>query len=319
MEALWTLCEVLYFPGTSDKNYVVEALMKWYTQTNKRTYYPARVYICPHMVTVILILAYLLEFDKQSIYFCKSTLEHVHFWPYAARLVVFGQLDQLSNLFSHVLTGQDIKRQWNVMGHLQELNNIISQGVEHVKKHHDTMRKMITSLNQLPTSIHASKMIAILAMLMGDESITLQAAKDEIHAFVSCSYYQINKDESKTIHEPAKTFFSNHNYGDRGHTYGAMRSFIAGDILAGLEMCAQLDWWFIVHIADLFKLKKMLDQSIYYSLYEGTTLSLDARAYFLLTYGSYLNNQFGLWKESFTYLVTCGDIGKGVLIEVSIK
>lgn len=252
------------------------------------------------------------EFDRQSIFFCKSTFDHPDFWPYVIRLILFGQLEQLSTLFSHVLTDTEFQLHWGLLECMKDLQASTSQDVQYLKSQRTHMQQLLLDLCQIQNSPHVHNLRDVISLLMGDENVTLQYAKDDIQAFISSKFYQID-DNSKTIHEAAKEFFEKHGNGD-----ACIRLFLEGSIYEAFEISADYDWWFIAHLADLLSLKNKLNRSLYYSIQGGATLTMGAREYFILTYASYLNNQFGLWEESFTYLMTCGDIGKDAVIEVII-
>lgn len=250
------------------------------------------------------------EFDRQSIFFCKSTFDHPDFWPYAIRLVLFGQLEQLSTLFSHVLKDTEFQLHWDLLEFMKYLKELTCQGIQHLKSQHKQLQELMSKLCHIQNPPHAESLKDVVSLLMGDEIVTLQYAKDDIQAFISSKFYQYD-DNSKTIQADARDFFKKHGNGD-----ACIRLFLQGQIYEAIEVCAEYDWWLIAHLADLLSLKNMLDRSLYYSIQGGATLTMGAREYFLLTYASYLNNQFDLWKESFTYLMTCGDIGKDAVIQV---
>jgi hypothetical protein len=233
----------------------------------------------------------LFEFDRQSIFFCKSTFDHPDFWPYVIRLILFGQLEQLSTLFSHVLTDTEFQLHWGLLECMKDLQASTSQDVQYLKSQRTHMQQLLLDLCQIQNSPHVHNLRDVISLLMGDENVTLQYAKDDIQAFIS----------------------SKHGNGD-----ACIRLFLEGSIYEAFEISADYDWWFIAHLADLLSLKNKLNRSLYYSIQGGATLTMGAREYFILTYASYLNNQFGLWEESFTYLMTCGDIGKDAVIEVII-
>lgn len=293
LQRLWNLCQILYFP--EKKKFTSEQLMDWYNQMYK---------------------SHLLEFDQQTIFFSTSTFQREDFWPYAIRLALFGQLDQLSALFSHVLLDVSFNLLYDLLGFVKELHTLTGKGVDWLRAHHEYIRQVKQKLRQIQNCPqHTKSMADILSILMGDELVTLQHAKDQIHAFISCTFYK--EPSNAPIHEIATSFFT--IYGSKMHKIDEeaqlMCHFLAGNIYEALELCAGYDWWFIAHLADLLSIQKVLDRSLYYTVEDGSTLSMSAREYFILTYASYLNNQFELWEESFSYLMTCGSIGKEAVIE----
>lgn len=251
------------------------------------------------------------EFDRQSIFFCKSTFNHPDFWPYAIRLILFGRLEQLSTLFSHVLKDTEFQLHWDLLELMKYLKELTGQSIQHLKTQHMQLQQLLSRLCHIQNSSHAENLKDVVSLLMGDERVTLQYAKDDIQAFISSRFYQ-KGEKNKSIHEDANEFFEKHGNGD-----ASIRLFLEGRIYEATEVCAEYDWWLIAHLADLLNLKNMMNRSLYYTIQDGATLTMGAREYFILTYASYLNNQFGLWEESFTYLMTCGEIGKAAVIEVT--
>ncbi|KAI7892343.1 Nup85 nucleoporin-domain-containing protein [Mucor mucedo] len=241
LERIWDLCQILYFPEPAQVD-TETLLMDWYNNAYK---------------------PYLFEFDRQSIFFCKSTFDHPDFWPYAIRLILFGRLEQLSILFSHVLKDTEFQLHWDLLEFMQCLKELTCHGIQHLKSQHTELQQLLSRLCHIQNSSHAENL------------------KDVKH----------------------------------GNGDASIRLFLEGRIYEATEACAEYDWWLIAHLVDLLNMKDMMNRSLYYTLEDGATLTMGAREYFILTYASNLNNQFGLWEESFTYLMTCGEIGKAAVIE----
>lgn len=207
---------------------------------------------------------------------------------------------------------------YELLGFVKELHTLTGKGVDWLRTNRDHVRQVKEKLSRIQTCPpqHTKGMTDILSILLGEELVTLQHAKDQIHAFISCTYYK--EVSIASIHEIATSFFA--IYGSKMHKIDEeaqlMCHFLAGNVYEALELCAGYDWWFIAHLADLLSIQKVLDRSLYYTVEDGSTLSMSAREYFILTYASYLNNQFELWEESFLYLMTCGSIGREAVIEV---
>jgi hypothetical protein len=264
------------------------------------------------------LIAYFLEFDQQAIYFSHSPIQHADFWPFAARLAMFGQTSQLSSLFGHIRSDEKVKSYQSFEKFMEDVQSLTSQGIDYLRGHHDEIRDLKNTLSRIEstTPIPIKKMMDILNILMGDEKTIVNNSKDNIHAFIACNYY--NQENASTLYELAHHFFATYTMSENNQENQLMCHFLCGDIYEGLELCSHYDWWFITHLTDLLSEKKMLDRVLYYPIEDGTTISMGAREYFILTFASYLNNQFDLWEESFTYLMTCGSIGKEAVIEVRI-
>ncbi|GAA5795059.1 hypothetical protein HPULCUR_000410 [Helicostylum pulchrum] len=143
---------------------------------------------------------------------------------------------------------------------------------------------------------------------MGSEHFILKYTDNDVLGMITSRFYQRHQC-SKSIHEFAQHVFKRHNSNDKS----PLRFFLEGNLCTGLECSASYDWWFITHVSDLFNKKNLLNHTLNYSLANGDTLKMDARDYFVLTYASNLNNQFGLSKESFTYLMTYGEMKSKIL------
>lgn len=255
--------------------------------------------------------AYLLEFDRQSIYYSQSVFDHADFWPYTIRLVLLGQLENVSILLSQVLSDPGFKVHKNLVRYIEFIRDLTGKDILFFKSHQGRVQATLTELKQLPYSVHVKSIIDVLSILMGNEQVILQYANDDVLGFITSNFYQ--RDHcSASIHEFVQHFFTRHNSNDQS----PLRFFLEGNLYRGLESSASYDWWFIAHLSDLLEKKNLLNCTLDYSIANGDTLKMNAREYFILSYASYLNNQFGLWKESFTYLMTCGELGKAVVIEV---
>ncbi|GAA5814428.1 hypothetical protein MFLAVUS_007924 [Mucor flavus] len=288
LERVWTLCQVLYFPG-ADQTHISIRLMNWYNKCHK---------------------SYLLEFDRQSIYYSQSVFDHANFWPYTIRLVLLGQLENVSTLLNHVLSDPGFKVHKNLARYIEFIRDLTGKEILFFESHHGRIQAILTELRQLPYSVHVKYIIDVLSILMGNEQVILQYANDDVLGFITSNFYQ--RDHYNTsIHEFAQHFFTRHSSNDQS----PLRFFLEGNLYRGLECSASYDWWFIAHLSDLLEKKNLLNCTLDYSIANGDTLKMNARDYFILTYASYLNNQFGLWKESFTCLMTCGELGKAVVIE----
>ncbi|KAG2231587.1 Nup85 nucleoporin-domain-containing protein [Thamnidium elegans] len=288
LERVWMLCQVLYFSGVDQTDITVQ-LMNWYNKCHK---------------------SYLLEFDRQSIYYSQSAFDHADFWPYTVRLILLGQLKNVSTLLNHVLSGLGFKLHKNLARYIEFIRDLTSKDIQFGTTHHDRIQAALTELKQLSYSVHVKYIIDILNILMGNEQIILQYTNDDVLGLITSKFYQRDQ-YSTSIHEFAQCFFTRHNSNDQS----PLRFFLEGNLYRGLECSATYDWWFITHLADLLDKKNLLNCTLDYSVANGDTLKMNARDYFALTYASYLNNQFGLWQESFTYLMTCGELGKAVVIE----
>ncbi|KAI9358519.1 nucleoporin Nup85-like protein [Pilaira anomala] len=287
IKQVWILCKVLFF-SDGDRTDVAIRLMNWYNKCHKY---------------------YLLEFDRQSIYYSQSTFDHADFWPYTIRLILLGQIEEVSNLFKHVLSDVGFQLHRKLTRYVEFIHTLTSKDINHIRTQSHRIQQVLAELNHVQPSLHVNYLADVLNLFMANQDIILRYTKDDILGLITSAFYQENKTSS--IHEFADLFFARHKSND----HSPIRYFLQGNLNLGIEHCAGYDWWCIAHLTDLLNKKNMLPRHLNYSLENGELLSMDARDYLVLTYASYLNNQFGLWRQSFTYLLTCGELGKDVIIE----
>lgn len=253
---------------------------------------------------------YLLEFDRQSIYYSQSTFDHADFWPYTIRLILLGQIEEVSNLFKHVLSDTGFQLHRKLTRYVEFIHTLTSKDITHIRSQSHRIQQVLAELNHVQPSLHVHYLADVLNLFIANQDIILRYTKDDILGLITSAFYQ----ETKTsIHTFADLFFARHKSND----HSPLRYFLQGNLNLGIESCAGYDWWCIAHLTDLLSKKNMLPRHLNYSLENGELLSMDARDYLVLTYASYLNNQFGLWQQSFTYLLTCGELGKDVILEVT--
>ena len=191
------------------------------------------------------------------------------------------------------------------MGFIKELYNLTTKGIVELRTNRTHIDQVKQKLSQLKLSSHTTNIMQLLSIFTGDQQIILNHAKDDVHAFICCNYYQASQ---LPLHEAAKSFFKTQDQ--------VMHRIFCEDIYGTLELCVDYDWWLITHFTDLLHSQNKLDRDVHYAIADGTTLTIGTREYFMLTYASFINNQFGLWEQAFTYLMTCGQIGREAVIEV---
>lgn len=239
---------------------------------------------------------------------------------------MFGQLSQLSSLFGSVLLNKELNDRASkdmdskdLLKLMKELKDLTGRDVDWLRAHRSDIRKLWTLLYETRKASYTANAMDILLILMGDIKATVNYARDHIHAFISCNYYSESAD-TNDVQQLAVDFFPTYTKNENtSQESQIMIHFLKGNMYEGLQLCSDYDWWLITHLGDLLAQAKVLDRSIDYRTEDGSSISMSAREYFILTFASYLNNQFELWEESFTYLMTCGSIGKEAVIEVRLQ
>lgn len=159
---------------------------------------------------------------------------------------------------------------------------------------------------------HAQQLLAVMAILSGDEAAALEHTQDDIHAYICCRFYQPavgSFTEFSTRHPPS-------SIQNPLPPQNVLRSIIAGDIYQAIEECIHYDWWLLAHLTDLLSMNQMIDREINIPVGQDV-ISVPVKSHFILYYASTLKNQFGLWKQAYSYMFECGDLGKQAVIEVS--
>lgn len=262
--------------------------------------------------TFVLELFY--EYDKQAIYnHPEGSFEHPDFWSYAIRMALLGQLPQLASLLKHALLDVSLSRFNDILAFIIEVRNIISEAqvdASKLNKAMRTLRQMI--FTDKDTKKHADQLYQIMGILIGDEAATIQHACTNIHAFISIFYY--TQSNNMSVHTRAKLFFSKYPQ----LSDDVLSSLLVGNHEQAIQQSVQFDWWFLAHLTDLFHIKRMMDSPIHVTVNEQV-LSLDVKDHFILYYASFIKNTLGLYREAFGYMMSCGDLGRELIIEVNHK
>ncbi|GAN01077.1 hypothetical protein MAM1_0004d00508 [Mucor ambiguus] len=292
LSAIWQLCQIVYF---SDQKDDIEALVKWYNRTNSSLYY---------------------EYDRQAIFNNpEGPLEHPSFWPFAIRMTTLGRIDQLSALLKRTLPGISFSRNSDILPYAIALNDITLNLPLNKEKLSTTMANLRASKRfNLKIDHHAQQLLVVMAILSGDEAITLEHTQDDIHAYICCRFYQPTVGsftDYSARHPPLSNQSSSSSLLP---SQNVLRSIIAGDIYQAIEECVHYDWWLLAHLTDLLSMNQMIDREINIPVRQDT-ISVPVKSHFILYYASALKNQFGLWKQAYSYMFECGDLGKEVVIE----
>lgn len=256
------------------------------------------------------------ECDRQAIFNNPDgPFEHSSFWPFAIRMTTLGRIDQLSALLKHTLLDVSVARKSDILPYLISLNDIISSLPLDKEKISKTMANLHASKWPSPKiEHHAEQLLAVMAILLGNEAMTLQHTQDDIHAYICCRFYQPavgSFTEFSARHPPTSSQMSPTLLPSQN----VLRSIIAGDIYQAIEECVQYDWWLVAHLTDLLSMNQMIDREINIPVRQDT-ISVPVKSHFILYYASSLKNQFGLWKQAYSYMFECGDLGRQAVIEV---
>ncbi|KAI8369929.1 Nup85 nucleoporin-domain-containing protein [Blakeslea trispora] len=244
------------------------------------------------------------EYNKQAVIF-DGALDRPDFWKFAIRMAVLGQLSQISLLFQHVLKSSQFAHLSQILAYLLQIRNHIQHG--HVDR--ENMQKTLASLQQMSfvdqvSQHHAHQMVSLILILLGDENAILQHTTSDIHALVCLAYYQ----QTDLIEALAEKFYSKYTH----YSQSIARSLLTNDLYTAIEQGIQYDWWFLAHWTDVLHASARLDRPIQIQTSQGI-VSLPIKHHFILYYASFLFNHCQLWKESFSYLLQCGDIGRQVI------
>lgn len=290
LSAIWKLCQIVYF---SDQKDDINALMKWYNQINTSLYF---------------------EYNKQSIYFHpEGAFNHPNFWPYAIRIATLGYIDQLAALVKYVLLDVSLSGNNDILPYIIQLYDITTNMPLDKKK----LQEAISNLNSTQwlhhkSKYHADQIHAVMSILLGDESITIQHTQDDIQAYICCRYYRHSVGSFMEFSNRNSSKLS--NYASTSPSPNILRSIIAGDIYKAIEESVHYDWWLLAHLTDLLTMNQMIDRDIQVPAGKGF-VSLPVKSNFILFYASFLKNRFGLWKQAYSYMLECGDFGKEAILE----
>ncbi|KAK4516461.1 uncharacterized protein ATC70_011433 [Mucor velutinosus] len=292
LSAIWQLCKIVYF---SDQKDDIEALIKWYNRINSSLYY---------------------EYDRQAIFnHPDGPLEHPSFWPFAIRMTLLGRIDQLSALLKHTLPDVSFSRNSDILPYIIALNDITIDFPLNKEKLSAIMANLQASKRFSPKiDYHAQQLLAVLAILSGDEMITLEHTQDDIHAYICCRFYQsaVGSFTDFTARHPSSS--NQNSFSSLLPPQNVLRSIIAGDIYQAIEECVHYDWWLLAHLTDLLSMNQMIDRDINIPVRQDT-VSVPVKSHFILYYASTLKNQFGLWKQAYSYMFECGELGRQAVIE----
>lgn len=269
----------------------------------------------------LLLLTYValyFEYDKQAIFFqSQRTFEHPNFWPYAIRMTTLGYIDQLSALLRHVLPDVSLPHYSEILPYMMELNKIVLNLPLDTNKIRGAITKLSSHQWEHPnTKYHAEQIYVVMSILSGTEDITIQHTKDDIHAYICCRYYRSSVGSFAEF--SSRNSPESQSYGSPSSSQNVLRCIIAGDINQAIEQCMEYDWWLLAHLTDLLTMKHMLDRNIQLR-FDQDVISLPVKSHFMLYYASFLQNEFGLWKEAYIYMLECGDIGREAILEVRKK
>lgn len=226
------------------------------------------------------------EYDRYNIHI--STLKNKDFWPFAYRLVLFGQLDSLSNLLSAATSTFPT----DLVPFLKEIQSSLSQPDRHSILH--------PLLAQLKQQEDTKDLVILCNLLLGDIRTISRHAVHPVQIHIASRLYNNTTTPS---------------YASEGGR-DLLESLMIGDIYSAFSFCVQHDWWLIVHLCFLFSKKQMLDRSIQVALNDGSMLELKCTDYFTVFYASSLMNGCGAWKDGFYYLLACEETGKLAINEV---
>jgi hypothetical protein len=222
-----------------------------------------------------------------------------------------GQLSHLSSLLKHALLDVSLSQYSDVLTFMLEIRNIINEEQIDTSK----LNKAILTLRQMNfsnngTKEHANQLYQVMAILAGDEDCSLQHASSGIHAFICNFYYTPSNNTS--VHTRAKIFFSKYPQ----LSSDVMQSLLVENLQLAIEQSIKFDWWFLAHLTDLFHIKNMIDRPILVNMGDQV-LSFNIRDHFILYYASFIKNSLGLWKEAFGYMLSCGELGRDLIVEVN--
>ncbi|CEP08426.1 hypothetical protein [Parasitella parasitica] len=253
----------------------IKSLMEWHNQINTSLFY---------------------EYDKQAIYFnLEGTFEHPDFWPYVIRMATLANTEQISSILKHVLLDVSVSEYNNLLPYIMALCDITSSFLPDAER----LKSIITNLNATgwmhpKTKYHADQICTVMSIFLGNETVTIRNTQDDIHAYICCRYYRssVGSFNDFSARNPPKTMPHS--------SQKILRHIIAGDIYQAMEECIHYDWWLLAHLSDLLTMNQMIDREIKIPV-ETDTLSMP--------------NQFGLWKQAFSYMLECGDLGKEAVVE----
>ncbi|KAG1462413.1 hypothetical protein G6F46_004236 [Rhizopus delemar] len=257
LQSIWELCQILYFQ--KEQPCQITQLLDWQSKVFQR---------------------YLWEYDRYNIHI--STLKNKDFWPFAYRLVLFGQLDSLSNLLSAAISTFPT----DLVPFLKEIQSSLSQPDRHSILH--------PLLAQLKQQEDTKDLVILCNLLLGDIRTISRHAVHPVQIHIASRLYNNTTTPS---------------YASEGGR-DLLESLMIGDIYSAFSFCVQHDWWLIVHLCFLFSKKQMLDRSIQVALNDGSMLELKCTDYFTVFYASSLMNGCGAWKDGFYYLLACEETGK---------
>ncbi|KAK7060823.1 hypothetical protein VNI00_000556 [Paramarasmius palmivorus] len=94
-------------------------------------------------------------------------------------------------------------------------------------------------------------------------------------------------------------------------------ALFSGQPEQALKYASQLDPWLAAHMADIMVLLDLLDSEI------SSESELSKRDEYLLSYAEYIHADPTLWRETVSYMYSCGDIGKergdAVLMHIPLR
>lgn len=276
---------------------------------------------CSHdmrwMADKIPLIALYYEYDRQAVFNNQDgPLEHASFWPFAIRMTTLGRIDQLSALLKRTLPGISFSRNSEILPYFIALSEIASNLPLNKEKLSTTMANLRASKRFSPkTNHHAQQLLVVMAILSGDEATALKYTQDDIHAYICCRFYQptVGSFTDFSARHPASRIQNSTK--SSLLPQNVLRSIIAGDIYQAIEECVHYDWWLLAHLTDLLSMNQMIDREVNIPV-GGDTISVPVKSHFILYYASTLKNQFGLWKQAYSYMLECGDLGKEAVIEV---
>ncbi|KAI8987999.1 nucleoporin Nup85-like protein [Mycotypha africana] len=287
--SIWTFCRILYFLKDKD---LFPPLMRWFNDFNKALFF---------------------EYDKYSIYHNKSApIFHEDYWKYATRMAVLGQHDQLVDLLGHTLKRTSSNR---LTARIEELYKLI-EGKEGRRFDKNGLKEIKAKTEKLgakneTTQLQINNLLSLIHILMGDEGTIWRHTKDDLHAFICIFYYK--GEDSINFSTAASDFYKRYPT----ETKTVYEHLLKKRFDEALELCAVNDWWLLCHMPNLFSemkgaFSKMM--AIETKKKEAPFL-VPLKNHTRLYYASALLNTFGLWKEAFTYMLQCEDLGKDVIQE----
>ncbi|KAL9540536.1 hypothetical protein MBANPS3_009627 [Mucor bainieri] len=225
-------------------------------------------------------------------------------------MITLGRIDQVSALLKRTLSGLSFSKNNGIVPYVITLSDIIVNLPLDREKLSTTMTNLRNS-KQVNSKIdhHAQQLLAVMAILSGDEATTLEHTQDDIHAYICCRFYQpaVGSFADFSARHPSSSNQSS-------PSQNVLRSIIAGDIYRAIEECVHYDWWLLAHLTDLLSMNQMIDGDVNIPVRQNT-ISVPVKSHFILYYASALKNQFGLWKQAYGYMFECGDLGKEAVIE----